>query len=269
MLLSLTPAGPGAWDLPITLELCSGRGALWGGCGLGAAVQAAEQTTGRPCRWASVQYLRPILPGQLVRLEVSSRDGRTLSQAQLTGTVDGVQVLAGLAALGGVGARDDQFVRAPDDVPPPEDCEPRPLPAGVDPAGTFLAQFEQRWAQAPRPQRTDGVRGTGRTRLWLRMHEPAPLDRVALAMLADLAPSALSEALGERARGVSLDNTVRYAREPDPHEGWVLLDLTVEAVVADVAQITGRLFDTDGALLAVAEQSAVVRPRPAPGEQAD
>ncbi|MCW2777763.1 MAG: hypothetical protein JWN17_1488 [Frankiales bacterium] len=273
MLLPLTPAGPGAWDLPVTLDLCSGLRALWGGCGLGAAVEAAEQATGRACRWASVQYLRPIHPGQLLHLAVASRDGRSLSQVQVTGTVDGVQVLAGMAALGGAGVLDAQFVRPPDDVPPPQDCAPRTMPLGVDPTGTFLARFEQRWAQAPRPLRTDGVPGTGRTRVWVRMVAPTPLGRATLAMLADLAPSAISESLGERAGGVSLDNTVRYAREPATDDGWVLLDLTVEAVVADVAQLSGRLFDTAGTLLAVAEQSAVVRrraePRSRPADRAD
>lgn len=212
LLLPLRRCGGRSWDLPVTLELCSGLRSLWGGCGLGAAVLVAEQASGRPCRWATVQYLRPIHPGQVLRLSVGGRDGRTLSQVQVSGTVDGDPVLAGLVALGGVGDNDLQFVRPPDDVPPPQDCAPRSMPLRVDPAGTFLARFEQRWAQAPRALREDGVRGTGRTRVWARLLEPCAVDRPALAMLADLAPSAISEALGEHAGGVSLDNTVRYAR---------------------------------------------------------
>lgn len=264
-LLPLDRVDDRTWDLPVTLGLCSGLRSLWGGCGLGAAVLVAEQASGRTCRWATVQYLRPIHPGQVLRLSVAARDGRTLSQAQVSGAVDGAPVLAGLAALGGAGDNDLQFVRPPDDVPPPEDCAPRSMPLRVDPAGTFLARFEQRWAQAPRALREDGVRGTGRTRVWVRLTEPFPVDRPALAVLADLAPSAISEALGEHAGGVSLDNTVRYGRggQVEPG-GWVLIDLTVEAVVADVAQLSARLFDPAGTLLAVAEQSAVVRRRAEP-----
>lgn len=259
-LLPLDQVDDRTWDLPVTLDLCSGLRSLWGGCGLGAAVLVTEQASDRPCRWATVQYLRPIHPGSVLRLTSTARDGRSLTQAQVVGTVDGEQVLAGLVALGGGGTNDLQFVRPPDDVPPPEDCAPRSMPLRVDPAGTFLARFEQRWAQAPRALREDGVRGTGRTRVWVRLVEPLPVDRPALAALADLAPSAISEALGEHAGGVSLDNTVRYGRvgEVEPG-GWVLIDLTVEAVVADVAQLSARLFDTAGTLLAVAEQSAVVR----------
>jgi acyl-CoA thioesterase len=260
-LLPLAPDGPDAWALPVTMDLCSGLRALWGGCGLGAAVEAAERVTGRPCGWATVQYVRPIPPGSLLRLQVHpARAGRSVTQAQVTGTVDGVPVLAGLAALGGSGTTDAQFVRAPDDVPPPEDCEPRGMPLRVDPTGTFLARFEQRWAQAPRAVREDGARGSGRTRVWARMRDAVPTTRSTLAALADLSPSAISEALGEPAGGVSLDNTVRYARAGRSGPGeWVLLDLTVEAVVADVAQLSVRAFDVDGVLLAVAEQSAVVR----------
>ena len=92
-LLPLDQVDDRTWDLPVTLGLCSGLRSLWGGCGLGAAVLATEETSGRPCRWATVQYLRPIHPDQLLRLSVSARDGRSLTQAQVTGTVDGVQVL--------------------------------------------------------------------------------------------------------------------------------------------------------------------------------
>lgn len=265
MLLPLSRVDDDAWELPVTLDLCSGLRVLWGGCGLGASVQALEELTGRRCAWATVQYLQPIHPGAVLRLGVASHDGRSVSQAQVTGTVDGRPVLAGLAALGGRGALDLQHVASPEDVPPPQDCAPRTMPLRVDPTGTFLARFEQRWAQAPRPLREDGVPGTGRTRVWVRMRESVPTTAATVAMLADLAPSAISEATGEHAGGVSLDNTVRYARRPEgTDDGWLLLDLTVEAVVADVAQLRGRVFDTRGVLLAVAEQSAVVRRRAAP-----
>ncbi len=265
MTLPLVAVDDRTFDLPVTLSLCSGLRSLWGGVGLGAAVEAAEAVTGRPCAWGTVQYLRPIHPDTVLRLTVTSRDGRSLSQAQVHGTVDGVHVLAGLAALGGSGTLDAQFVRPPDDVPPPQDCAPRTMPLRIDPAGTFLAAFEQRWAQAPRAMREDGVHGTGRTRVWVRLREPQPTTRAVVAMLADLAPSAISEAIGEHAGGVSLDNTVRFGRGlPLAEHGWLLLDLTVEAVVSDVAQVTGRLFDQAGTLVAVAEQSAVVRRRASP-----
>jgi len=148
---------------------------------------------------------------------------------------------------------------------PAGDCEPREMPLGADPTGTFLEEFEQRWAQAPRPLRDDGTPGTGRTRVWVRLTRPVDTTAGTLALLADLAPSAIGEALGERAGGVSLDNTIRYAGRPELGPGaWLLLDLTVDAVVSDVAQISARLFCERGVLLATAQQSALVRRRAEP-----
>jgi acyl-CoA thioesterase II len=258
-------ARDGGWELDVPLVLCSGLRTLWGGVGLGAAVHVAEQATGRDCAWATVQYVRPVHPGDVLRLEVRERSGRSLSQAQVTGTVGGSEVLRALVALGGAGGTALRFARPPDDVPPPEDCEPREMPLGVDPAGTFLEEFEQRWAQAPRALRDDGVPGTGRTRVWVRLRRPVETTAAVLPLLADLAPSAIGEALGERAGGVSLDNTLRCAGRPSVGPGaWLLLDLVVDAVVADVAQLSGRLFDAGGTLLASCQQSALVRRRAEP-----
>jgi hypothetical protein len=103
-------------------------------------------------------------------------------------------------------------------------------------------------------------------------------------VLADLAPSAIAEAVGVIAGGVSLDNTIRIARQwIDTGEGtaagtdgatvgptdgatvgstdggWILLDVTVESVIGDVAQLSARVFDPAGRLLAVAGQSAILR----------
>lgn len=261
--LSLRGEGTG-WQLSVPLRLCSGLGTLWGGAGLAAAVVVGEQATGRPCAWATVQYVRPVHEGDLLSLAAEVSAGRTLSQAHVVGTVDGAVALRALSAHGGAGDAVLRPPAAPEDVPRPEDCAPREMPLGVDPAGTFLAEFEQRWAQAPRAVRSDGVPGTGRTRVWVRLRQPVETTAAALALLADLAPSAIAEAMGERAGGVSLDNTIRYAgADRLPVSAWLLLDLTVDAVVRDVAQISGRLFDRDGRLVAVAGQSAVVRRRAA------
>lgn len=248
------------WSLPVVKGLTSALGTLWGGCGLAAVVLAAEGAAGRPVRSATVQYVRPIVPGQQLDLTVTAAGGRSVSQAVVQGRVDGRLVLSGLASLGGRGALDLQLVTMPEDVPDPQDCAPRRMPLPLDATGTLLERFDQRWAQAPRSVRSDGRPGTGRTRVWIRLREPVDTTAATLAVLADLQPSAISEAVGEVAGGVSLDNGLRLARDPQvPAGGWVLLDLAVEAVVADVAQLSARLFDTDGRLLALAAQSAVVR----------
>jgi hypothetical protein len=41
------------WEMEVVPALCSGLGALFGGCGLGAAIEILEIDTGRPCVWAT------------------------------------------------------------------------------------------------------------------------------------------------------------------------------------------------------------------------
>lgn len=254
------------YALDVTLELCSGMRTLWGGCGLAAVVEAMERATDRPCTWAAVQYLLPIHPDEILTLEVVlGGQGRRITQAQVTGRVAGRLVLVGHGSLGGAGETDAQFVLAPPDVPAPEQCAGRTMPLRVDVEGTILTRVEQRWAQPPHASREDGRHGTGRTLVWMRLRDAAEVTRGTLAVLADLAPSAISEAIGERAGGVSLDNTIRYARTGAvPPGGWVLLEVSVEAVVADIAQLAVRVYDPAGTLLAVGGQSAVVRRDPTP-----
>ena len=45
------------WRMEVVRGLTSGTGALFGGCGLGACIEVMEEITGRPCIWATAQYL--------------------------------------------------------------------------------------------------------------------------------------------------------------------------------------------------------------------
>src|SRR3954471_16826478 len=74
------------WRLQVTEEICNAGGTLWGGVGLGAAMEAVERETGRATVWAAVQYIRPIHPGARLDLTVDiPRAGRQLTQAHVTG----------------------------------------------------------------------------------------------------------------------------------------------------------------------------------------
>ena len=48
---------PHRWVLPVTPAISTHGGFLFGGCGLGAAIEALEGTTERPVIWATAQYL--------------------------------------------------------------------------------------------------------------------------------------------------------------------------------------------------------------------
>ena len=72
----------------------------------------------------------------------------------------------------------------------------------------------------------------------------------------------ISQALGARAGGSSLDNTLRMVRIV-PTE-WVLIDLRIQAVHRGFGHGIAHLWAEDGTLLATASQSAVVRFWPGP-----
>jgi acyl-CoA thioesterase len=70
-------------------------------------------------------------------------------------------------------------------------------------------------------------------------------------------PFGIGQALGERAGGNSLDNTLRVGRLV-PTE-WVLLDIRVHAVRNGFGHGDVHLWADDGTLLATASQSTIVR----------
>ena len=47
----------GRWAMVVKSSLVTGGQFLWGGAALAAAVSAMEQLSGRPCVWATAQYL--------------------------------------------------------------------------------------------------------------------------------------------------------------------------------------------------------------------
>jgi hypothetical protein len=75
------------WEMPIVPSLISGTGALFGGCGLGAAIEVMEQATGRPCIWATAQFLSYARPPSVLELEVvEAVRGHQISQARIDTT---------------------------------------------------------------------------------------------------------------------------------------------------------------------------------------
>ena len=65
--LGLQPShNPYRWQLPVSPGISTGSGFLFGGSGLGAAIEAMEGTTGRPVVWATAQYLSYARPGTVI-----------------------------------------------------------------------------------------------------------------------------------------------------------------------------------------------------------
>ncbi len=241
--------------MPVVPELCSGLGTLFGGCGLGAAIEVLEQATGRPLVWATAQYLSFARPPSVLQLDATEVvRGHQISQARVVGHVEGEEIFTVNAALG---RRQIEFAGswaiAPH-VPPPE-SSPRRVVQDRH-IGTIMDRLDMRLANARDMEQFPAEPGDGRSALWVKL--PAlEMSAAALAVVGDYVPFGIGQALGQRAGGQSLDNTLRVAsRVPTD---WILADVRVHAVSEGFGHGLVHLWSQDGTLLGTASQSTIVR----------
>lgn len=256
---------PGHYRMTVTIPLCVGppdQAFMFGGVGLASALAAVEAHTGRPTVWAAAQYLSYARPGTVLDLEVIVPvAGKYNSQARVITRAGTQEIITVNAALG---SRPDspqqQWAQMPD-VPPPQDCRPMAIQWVRDP-DDMNSHYDRRIAtgsfgseRGSAPPSADGI-----GRLWVRPRDPAtPIDRLALAVMADFLPSGVGNAMGANAGGNSLDNTIRYMNLVPTD--WVLADMRIHAVHAGFAHGRVHLFAQDGTLMATASQSMIVRVR--------
>lgn len=257
--LGLQPThNPHRWTLPVTAGICTPGGFLFGGCALGGAIAALEETTGRPLIWASAQYLSYARPPEVVDLDVLvAVAGHQVTQARVVGHVADREVLTVNAALGRR-ALDTagEWAQMPS-VPPPEHCRPRELRTATD--GTTLPDrldirlaLGRTLAEMPGPGMADG-----RSALWARLPELLDMSSASLAILGDYVPFGIGQALGRRIGGNSLDNTLRIGRMVP--SVWVLIDVRIHQVANGFAHGDVHLWSDTGVLLGTASQSTIVR----------
>jgi len=247
---------PCRWRMPIVPGIISGTGALFGGCGLGACIKVAEQVTGRRLLWATAQYLSYARPPSVLELDVREVvSGHQTSQVRVIAHVGDEEILTVLGALGERPSPfDGQWALRPT-VPPPDDCPARPLLARH--SGTMMSRFEMRLADARSIDDLPGTPGNGRSALWVRLPEVPEMEASALAIIGDLVPFGIGQALGRRAGGNSLDNTLRVAHRVPTR--WVLADVRVHAIADGYGHGLVHLWADDGMLLGTASQSVIVR----------
>ena len=256
------------WRMPVVRRLCSGLGALFGGCGLGAAIAVLEHVTDRPVTWATAQFLEFARPGSTVELEITEViRGHATSQSRVLARVDGQEIFTVLAASGRrTLAWDGEWAERPE-VPPPDACPPRPL--RPEHAGTIAEQLEVRAANLRLLEDLDGTPGNGRSALWVRNPWGTDAQAAALAIVGDYVPMGIGQASGRRVESSSLDNTLRMVKV-HPTE-WILADIRVHAVADGFGHGLVHLWAEDGTLIATASQSAIVKdPRtPSPSDPSD
>ncbi|RIJ14479.1 acyl-CoA thioesterase [Henriciella mobilis] len=253
---------PHRWYLNVEPSICvgpPGQKFLFGGVGLASAITALEQTTGRPCIWATAQYLSFANPPDIVDLDVRAPIvGKNITQARVLAHVKDREIFTVNAA---VGERDSdqshQWLTMPD-VPPADDCPP--MPRFDETTEDLHSRLDMRVAQGRYSARRDvqgGRSEDGRVVLWGRAKNGAPVDSALLAIINDFVPSGTSHALGLPAGANSLDNTLRIRRIVETE--WVCCDIQIEGVHNGFVHGRIAMFADDGTLMATGSQSGIIR----------
>jgi acyl-CoA thioesterase-2 len=241
-----------SWRLEVTPEVSTPGKFLYGGCGLAAGLVALEQASGRRTAWATAQYLSFAETGSTLDLDVTlAVTGKHITQGRAVGRVNGREILTVNAALGqGPLELEGTWVEPPV-VPRPEDCPERVLPAIF--ADSVLSRVEVRAAMGRMTESVDGSPGGSESAFWARLPGYLEPSAATLAIIGDYVSGGLSEPLGKRTMGRSLDNTIRVARVV-PTE-WILCDIHMHALARGIAQGLAFLWSEDGVLLGTASQS--------------
>ena len=244
------------WRMRVVPQLTTPGDFLFGGCGLGAALVALEAASGRPTVWATAQYLSYARTGSELLWDVTlAAVGGHVTQGRAVGRVDGSEILTVNAALG----KDELDVAgvwaSPPEVSPPDECPPRFLPQFF--RNTIMDSVETRQARGRSFDEMDGTMGDPDSALWARVPGHLTPSAATLAIFGDYVSGAVSQPIGRRAMGRSLDNTLRMI-QLKPTE-WVLCDIRIHALVDGYGQGIAFLWSEDGELLATASQSIAVR----------
>jgi acyl-CoA thioesterase len=255
--LGLEPTDdPLRWRLPVTPSVCTPGHFLYGGCGLAAGIVAMEAASGRPTVWATAQYLTYAPTGSVLDWEVVlAAVGGATTQARAIGRLGDREVLTVNAALG----RHDLEVSGTwlerPDVPPPDQCPLQEFPDFF--ADTVLTRVEHRVARGRLFSELDGRPGSANSAFWARVPGQLEPSAATLAVIGDYVSGGVSQPLGVRTMGRSLDNTLRVVGLVPTT--WVLCDIHMHALANGFGHGLAHLWSEDGTLLGTASQSISVK----------
>ena len=256
------------------------RGGLsrtFGGQTAAQALVAATRTVdpGRPIHSLHSYFLRPGDPTlPTVFLVERIRDGRSFSTRRVHGIQHGKAIYSFAASF----QRPEpgyEHQSSPPDVPDPESlptfAETLAPYADRLPVSATLAETVDLRAIDPHPfvQRDSGPREIARHRVWMRAAGRLPDDPVVhtamLAYMSDvtllhpvLVRHGISFAL-DPVMGASLDHALWFHR-PFRADEWLLYDAESPSASGARGLAMGRLFTTDGLLVASVVQEGLVRP---------
>jgi len=215
-----------------------------------------EMATGRKTVWATAQYLAYAPTGSELEFEVvPAAVGHTTTQARAIGRRGDEEVLTVNSALGWRDLEESGTWVEPPVVPDPEDCPPQETPPFF--ADSVHVRVEHRVAKGRLFSDLDGKPGDARSAFWARVPGHLTPSAATLAVIGDYVSGGMSQPLGVRTMGRSLDNTLRVAKLV-PSE-WVLCDIQMQALANGFGHGLAHLWAQDGTLLGTASQSIGVR----------
>jgi len=236
------------FELDVTLPICAGLPGnefLMGGIAMATAIEAAEQFTGRPLLWATIQFISPGALDSLVTIKVEQLGGgRNVSQVCVTLSA-GDKIIQKMSAA--LGARDDfencQFVKMPKVRPPEESFVRGDAPSDLNQGVT--TKFER--------LRAFDCSETGVEYMWARPKFETPMSAPLLSITSDFILGAHQTSNF----GKSIDNTLRiYSRQ---ETDWILCVTQISGVANGFSHSTMHQFAQDGTLLSISSQTGIMK----------
>ena len=239
-------------------ELCTPFEFLYGGVAIAASVEAAELATSRALQWVTTQFIGSPQPGEDIDVVVETgAAGRSTSQVEVVGSIDGRPMFTSLCALTSRASGDAVSFISPPEAPPPAECPKMSEPFDRSTAGSFVDHLDRRVAAGAFSIEAVGHPQDGPLAMWCRIPGARIGSAATQAFVADVIPLAVCAALGIPLGGTSLDNTVRVI-DRRPSE-WVLLDIRPEGYHQGIGHGSLDIWSEDGRLLGTAQQTCIIR----------
>ena len=146
------------------------------------------------------------------------------------------------------------------DVPPPADCPEmiEPFAAIADRPRSFFDSLERRVAFGAFDFTEDQQPEAGPVAMWSRVDGHSLRTAASLAFMADIVPLGICIALGRPLGGTSLDNSLRVVETGIDTE-WALLEIIPESFQNSIGHGSVRIWAETGELLAIAQQTCIIR----------
>jgi acyl-CoA thioesterase len=236
-----------------------------GGYLLAVVANAAVDAVGRPHALAtSGHFLRPPSGGAAeIRVDVMKK-GRTVSTARAALWQDGRPCLDVLVTAGELPREDPEHMgAAAPEMPPPEQCRARQQD---DIVVELLDHVDVRLdpATVPFHRPPDAPPATPVIRGWMRFHDGADADALALLLAVDVCPPTVFH-LGRFGWAPTVELTCLLRAEPAP--GWLAFEARATMLAGGWFDEEATVWDSTGLLVAQSRQLALAGRPPTAGMQ--